>query len=95
MIAIKKKALTGVVVVIFVATNLLFIFLQIHKQSQFVRLSYNKQRLEKEHESLLKQRNDLVHKLYLQQGRKHVKQYAKDKLGMRSTTVRQVHKVNK
>ena len=92
MLAIKKKAFTGAIIVIFVATNLLFIFLQIHKQSQFVRLSYDKQRLEKEHETLLKERNDFVHKLYLQQSRKHVKQYAKDKLGMRPTSVRQMHR---
>lgn len=94
MLASKNRTLTSAVVVIFVTINLLFIFLQIHKQSQFVKLSYSRQRLEKEQEQLIRQRNDLVHQIYLQQDRKHVQKYASDKLGMSKTGVGQIHKIN-
>src|SRR3990167_5873121 len=94
MLVIKKKALTSVIIVIFVMTNLLFIFLQIHKQSQFVKLSYANQRLEKEKYQLIRQRNELVHQLYLQQSRKNVQKYAQDQLGMHETSVRQIHKMD-
>ena len=94
MILAKQRTLTGVVVVVFVATNLLFIFLQIHKQSQFVKLSYSRQRLEKEQDQLNKQRNDLIHKIYLQQSRKNVKKYATSKLGMQDTSVQQIHNID-
>lgn len=94
MLVTRKRALTSVLVVAFVSTNLLFIFLQIHKQSQFVKISYAAQRLEKEKEQLLRQRNELVHQLHLQQGRKHVQKYAQESLGMHKTSVSQIHKID-
>jgi len=93
MLAIKKRALTSLIVIVFVVINLIFIFLQIHKQSQFVKLSYARQRLEKEKDQLIRQRNELVHQIYLQQSRKNVQKYAQDQLGMRETSVAQIHKV--
>jgi len=93
MILTNKKALTSLVVIIFIVTNLCFIFLQIHKQSQFVKLSYTRQRLEKERAELEKKRDELTHQLYIQQSSKTVKKYASDKLGMRDTNVAQIHKI--
>jgi hypothetical protein len=93
MLIAKKKALTSAIVVVFVVVNLLFIFLQIHKQSQFVKLSYLRQRLEKEQENLIKQRNEIIHKIYLQQSRKNIQSYANHH-GMKASKVSQIHKLD-
>ena len=93
MVLTNKKALNRLVITVFIITNLGFIFLQIYKQSQFVKLSYNRQRLEKEREQLKKQLDELTHQLYMQQSSKVVKKYASDKLGMRDTNVAQIHKI--
>ena len=93
MVVVSKKALTNLVTILFISVNLLFIFLQIHKQSQFIKFSYSSQRLEKEYEQLDKQRNELVHQIYLQQGNKNIKKYASQHLGMSNTKVTQIHKV--
>ncbi len=90
----RKKALTSGLVVVFVMINVMFIFLQIHKQSQFVQLSYARQRLEKEKELLLRQRNELVHQLHVKQSRKNVQKYAQEQLGMRESSVSQIHKIS-
>lgn len=89
----KKNILNSSLIIFFVIINLSFIFLQIHKQSQFVKLSYRKQQLEKEQDQLVKHRNELVHKIYLQQNPKAIKQYATHELNMRDTSVTQIHKL--
>lgn len=94
MLISKKNALNSLIVLVFILINLAFIFLQIHKQSRFVQLSYARQRLEKEREQLNKQYNELIHKIYVQQSRKHVQKYAKEHLGMRNTGVNQIHKID-
>lgn len=94
MLAIKKRTFTNLLVIFFVAVNLSFIFLQIYKQSQFVKLSYDRQRIEKEQAQLNKLREDLIHKLHLQQSSKIVKKYATKQLGMRNTKVSQIHKIS-
>ena len=93
ILAFKKRILTNLVVAVFVVINLLFIFLQIHKQSQLVKISYSRQRLEKEQMLLNKKRNELVHQLHLQQSSKVVKKYANKQLGLRNTNVTQIHKI--
>ena len=93
LLAIRKQSITSVFLVVLVIINLLFVFLQIYKQTQLVKLSYRKQRIEKEQSELNKYRNELVHKLHLQQSSKAVKQYATGKLGMRNTNVAQIHKI--
>lgn len=93
ILAFKKRTLTGVIVAVFVVVNLLFIFLQIHKQSQLVKISYSRQRLEKEQDQLTKKRNEVVHKLHLQQSSSVVKKYATKQLGLRNTNVNQIHKI--
>lgn len=95
MLLTKKRIWTSAIGTLFVVVNLGFLFLQIHKQSQFVKLSYGKQRLEKELGQLEKQRNDLVHRLYLQQSHKTVQKYATNKLGFQSTSVKQIHSLGK
>ena len=95
MLLLKTKTLTTSLVSLFLVVNLLFIFLQIHKQSQFVKISYARQRLEKEKEHLTKQKNDLAQQLLLQQSRKNVQNYASKQLNMRPTTVQQIHKIKR
>jgi hypothetical protein len=94
MLATKKRALTSALLVVFVLVNLIFIFLQIHKQSQFVKISYAHQRLQKEKDHLIRRRNELIHQIHLQQSRKNVQKYAQDQLGMCETNVKQIHKIS-
>lgn len=89
----KKKVFNGLILSIFIGINLTFVFLQIYKQSQFVKLSYHRQRVEKELIQFNKQREDLVHKLHLKQSSKSVKKYANKNLGMQNTKVAQIHKI--
>lgn len=93
ILAFNKQTFTSVLVAALMVMNLLFIFLQIYKQSQFVKISYGWQRLEKEQQQLNKKRNDLIHQLHLQQDSKNVKKYAIKKLGLRNTNVTQIHKI--
>ncbi len=94
MLLWKRRWLTSTMITVFIAINVCFVFLQIHKQSRFVRLSYMYQRLEHERDDLLRERDDLVHKLHLQQGSKLIRNYASSELGMKQTVVHQVHKVD-
>ena len=89
----ENKILNSILGLLFIVLNLGMIFLQIYKQSQFVKISYSKQRLEKERDRLIAQRNEMVHQIYIQQSNKNVKRYASDHLGMRNTGVTQIHKI--
>lgn len=94
MLIWKRRWLTGTMLMAFVIVNIMFIFLQIHKQSQFVRLSYNYQRLHQERDLLLHQRDALIEQLHAQQNSKAVRQYAQSNLGLQQTAVHQIHKAN-
>jgi hypothetical protein len=77
----------------FVAVNVIFIFLQIHKQSTFVKLSYEKQRLEKEKEELTQTKETLSQKLYELKNPSNVKKYAINKLNMEKIKLNQIKKI--
>ena len=78
---------------ILIAANILFVFLYIYKQTQFVAISYSRQRLEREQAQLLEQQADLIQQLYAKQSSKNVKKIAIEQLGLQQISVSQIHKL--
>jgi len=89
----RKQIITTTLVGSLVLVNLALLFLQIHKQTRFVQLSYGRQRLEKEIDELERQRNEVLHQLHLQQSHKHVQQYVSKNLGLQNTSVKQLRRI--
>lgn len=77
-------------VVIFVITQLFFIFFHIHKQSMLIGLSYEKQKYEKLKNDLLLRRQELIQKQYVTHSRSANKTYGQDVLGLKTISLTQV-----
>jgi len=88
-----KKSKRNLLLYTFIIINLLFIFLQIHKQSILVKLYYEKQRLEKEKEQLNQKKNNLTQQLYELKNPKNITQYAIDNLDMKKIKLNQIKKI--
>jgi len=73
-----------------IITNLLFIFLQIHKSSQFIKTSYQKQKIERKRNELQEEKELLTHKLYAAQNRTEIKRYTQTALRMKPVTFNQI-----
>ena len=86
----KKSAFLA----LFIATNLSFVLLHLHKQSQFIHLSYTKQKIEHETCILTKQKQELTHQLYTLYDRTRVLNFAKKELNMIQARVGQFKKIN-
>jgi len=67
-------------VAVFVTTNLAFVLLHIHKQSQIIKFSYEKQKIEAEKAQWCKQKQELTHQLHTIHDRTSVKQFAQNTL---------------
>jgi hypothetical protein len=78
----------------FVAVHLIFVFLQIHKHTQFIHESYRKQKNEKLYEALLKEKDALTHKMQLLHNKGIIKQYASTQLQMQALNLKQIKKVS-
>lgn len=81
-------------VVIFVSTNLAFVVLHIHKQSQIIKLSYVKQKIEMERADLDKRKRELTHDLQTVHDRGLVKQFAVNKLDLKPVKISQIKKIS-
>lgn len=79
---------------LFVAANIGFVLLHLHKQSQFIQLSYTKQKLEAQMSNLHKQKQELTHQLYTFYDRARVLNYAKKELNMSHAKVGQFKKMS-
>lgn len=79
---------------LFVGAHIFFIILQIYKQSSFIKLSYEKQRLEKEQRELLTSKDVLTQKLSKLQDPEQVKQYALKELQFKHITLNQIRHIN-
>lgn len=79
---------------LFIAVNVGFILLHLHKQSQFIQLSYTKQKIEAEMTHLHKQKQELTHQLYTLYDRARVLNYAKNELNMSQARVSQFKKLH-
>lgn len=78
----------------FVGMHVIFIILQIHKQSSFIKLSYEKQRLEKEQRELIALQNTLNERLSKLQDPEAIKKYALNKLNMKHIALNQIRHTN-
>lgn len=67
-------------VALFVSTNLAFVLLHLHKQSQIIKCSYEKQKIETEKNQLTKQKQELTHQLHTMHDRTSVKYFAQNTL---------------
>lgn len=74
----------------FVATQLFFIFFHIRKQSQFIKLSYEKQNYEKLTTELAHKKQQLAQSLHVAQNRSSIKSYAENELKMKKVRLDQV-----
>ena len=79
---------------LFIGMHVIFIVLQIHKQSSCIKLSYDKQRLEKERRELLAYKDILTERLSKLQDPEGVKQYALSKLQMKHISLNQIRHTN-
>ncbi len=77
-------------ITLFVGMHIIFIILQIHKQSSFIKLSYDKQRLEKEKRELLTQKDTLTQQLSQLQDHDVIKQFALNRLKMKQVSLKQI-----
>jgi hypothetical protein len=78
----------------FVAVHLLFVFLQIHKHTQFIHESYRKQRNDRLYTTLLKEKDSLIHKIHTLHNKEYIRQYAQTQLRMTALNLRQIKKVS-
>lgn len=71
----------------FIGIHLMFVVLQIHKQSVFIGLSFEKQRLEKRMLELVEQKNQLAQELFILENKSEIKKFATNQLNMKQLTL--------
>ena len=89
-----KKSKNNFLLYSFIAINLIFIFLQIHKQSYLVKMYYEKQRLEKEKEQLIQKQNNLTQQIYELKNLNNIMKYSSDNLNMKKVKLNQIKKLS-
>lgn len=89
-----KKIKKHFFLVLFIAVNIMFVFLLIYKQSLSTHLFYKQQLLDKEIEKLTTQKQELTHALYEQKNKNNILDYATTNLGMQKVTLKQIKKLN-
>ncbi|MDP3788523.1 MAG: hypothetical protein Q8Q60_04405 [Candidatus Chromulinivorax sp.] len=77
-------------IVLFFCCNALLIFFEVHKQGQYLKLSYEVQKLQAEICNLTKQQNDLVYELHALQQPDIIKDTAEKKLGMKPIELKNI-----
>jgi len=78
---------------LFVVTHLFFIFFQINKHNQIIKLSYEKQNFENEIKDLIQKKQELSQNWYHLRKRSTIKNFAKNKLKMSKVKLKQVKKI--
>jgi len=81
-------------ITLFISTNIFFVFLLIHKQTNMSRLFYTQQTLEQELEQVRQKKQQLTQVFYSCQDKNSIKDIALNKLGMQKITLQQIKKVN-
>lgn len=77
----------------FALTQLVFVFLQIHKHMQFIKQSFRKQKNERMLVEYSHNKQDLMNKLYAQQNRENIGQFAQ-KNGLQAAKLSQIKRVS-
>lgn len=78
---------------LFISAHILFIFLQIHKYTLFIKNSYNQQQYEKKIVTLTEKKQQLTQELHALKDRERIKKYAHEKLNMHPYTLNQIKKL--
>jgi cell division protein FtsL len=78
---------------LFVSVHILFVLLVIHKQNNFIALSYEHQRKHKEILKLQDRKKQLDRERYMLTSHEYVKQFAQTKLGMQPVRMSQIRKI--
>ena len=86
----KKKTF----ILLFIGVHVLFIALQIDKQSRMVRLSYKKQKDEQKYKELITTKQALVNKLYAIKNKKEIKAYAQEQLDMKPLKLHSIKRIS-
>lgn len=82
-------------IALFVSAHVILIFLQIHKHSQRIRLSYQTQKNEAEKELLVQKKQDLTQQVYALKNRSAIKKFALNKLNMSKIQLKQINKLGR
>lgn len=80
-------------VILFVATQLLLLVLQLHKHADRVRLVYAKQKKEAQRAQLVERREHVLQKMHELTGRTEIKRYAQEQLKLEPIQLRQIKRV--
>lgn len=80
-------------ILIFIITNITFVLLLIHKQSQMIQLSYYKQKIELEKNILHRQKQELTFHIYQLNDRAHIKKIATTQLLLEPIKISQIKKI--
>ncbi len=79
-------------ITLFIGVHISFFFLQIHKQMQFIKESFTKQRNEQTVSKLIHKKQAKLNELHALQSRQEVASYAQKKLAMRPVLVTQLNR---
>lgn len=77
-------------IVLFFSCNALLVFFEVHKQGQYLKLSYEIQKLQAEICTLNKQHNDLIYELHALQQPDKIQEVAEKQLGMKPIELKNV-----
>ena len=81
-------------IVLFFCFHALLIFFEVHKQSNYLKLSYEIQKLQTQLNELTKQKSTLTHTLYTYQQPCNIKDIAEKKLFMKPIELKDVKKIS-
>jgi hypothetical protein len=78
---------------LFVGIQITGILMQLYKQSQFIKLSYRKQRIALELAHTIKEKQEILHTIAMVHDCTFVKKFAQEQLGLRPIALSQIKKV--
>jgi|GEM_PF-613175 len=77
-------------IVLFFCFNALLIFFEVHKQGQYLKISYEIQKLQTKICSITKEQNDLIYSLHTLQQPDNIQTIAQEKLAMKPIELKKV-----
>lgn len=77
-------------IVLFFCFNALLIFFEVHKQGQYLKLSYEIQKLQEKIYTITKEQSDLIYSLHKLQQPDNIQDIAQEKLAMKPIELKKV-----
>ncbi len=81
-------------ILLFFSTNILFVFLHIHKNGKIDKICYQNQSKQRELDILRQQKEVLTHQFQALKNPSAIKEYAAKELNMKNVALKQVHIAN-